>query len=408
MIKQSIIAICLIATATMAADIDMKDIAKNQGLGAGAENLVNTNRAESLSNIQRQNQKQNYYMEALYNHLKLHEEADSKGVVRNGNAVVANFDFKAADAEQKAIEAAATLAQIEEQTKPKIVFVSGYCRVPNKVSINRIAGYVALNCDFDTEAFKNTVLYTAITPDFYSYSLLGTPLYMQTKNKRYSVIGGVALNGLRNSVNLATKVDNYLVSKIIAETGVASSSEIMRYAEEYLNESINYRQQRGAQTVITTQTSTVTTQGADQYQKPKVRDYVALGILDIVTNLVNAAGNAYLSTRSTSFEIEKETIVFVDFKIDLNEQSMRGINYIPNNLIRQEATTDYINSADPTQGMEYPDVGFGDLPDNTGVKDNRVNATPQPSQGNMRNKDMRLDNTIHRNNNQSNGIMRNW
>ena len=232
----------------------------------------------------------------------------------------------------------------------------------NQVKIGRLAGYADLNCDLSID--KKATLKVALTPDFYTYSLIATPLYAMIDGKRFTVNGGAVTNGLRTSINVATRVDDFLVSRIIADTGVKSASVVSQYAHEWLDERRSYRESRNNQAnstyTMNGNTTVVTQQSANNDVKPKFQDYLGGALVEVIGSLMTSIGNAYLQTRDFAFEIDARTILYADLEFDTTRQALRGIGFVPDNMDIQQPSTNFDDS-DPTNGVNYNNIPIGNL-----------------------------------------------
>ena len=324
----------------------------------------------------------------IYGHLKAYEnlrkQSNQGGVTSAVNSAggvpnaTAAFDFYADKQKKDAVLVAQRQEEAQKELLPQYLFMDGYCSIPNEVKIARIAGYADLNCDLSVN--KRATLKVALTPDFYSKSLIATPLYVNLDGKRYTIVAGAVTNALRTSINVATEVDDYLVSRILADTGAKSASIVTQYAQEYLDERRSYRESKNNSrnhTYTTTPGGTVVISEKDSGKDapPKMGDYLGGALVEIVGGLIGSASNAYLQSRTYSFKIDRKTVLFADLQINLNEQSIKGINFQPANMIAQQPSTNFDDS-DPTSGIDYPAVGIGALEnDGNGNKQSENGAT---------------------------------
>lgn len=322
------------------------------------------------------NDEQDNTFAVIYNHIQEYERKHEKDgtmyqATNFDNSELENkgFDFYADKQKQLAEQKALAQAEQSKLTEKISWFINGYCVLKNKVQIGRLAGYADLNCDMSLD--KEVTLKVALTPDFYSYSLIATPLYIMVDDKRFVVNGGAVQNGLRTSINVASRVDDFLISRIIADTGVKSASVMTDYAQEWIDERKSYRESRNNQTnkiYSQNNSSTIVTENsANNNEKPKVGDYLGSAIVSIVGTLIESAGNAYLQTRDFAFEIDKDTILYTDLEIDATRQALRGVGFVPDNLNIQQPSTNFDDS-DPTNGLNFnrlninSEIGFNDNP----------------------------------------------
>ena len=346
----------------------------------------------------------------IYNHLQRYEiMKDKESVVKQGTdftgqaPMSAFHDFHAdrVALEEKALQEQQKIE--EEATKPLYAFLDGYCVLQNEVKIGRIAGYADLSCDLSVN--EHATLKVALTPDFYSKALIATPLYVNLSGKRYTIVAGAVQNGIRTSINVATEVDDYLISRIAADTAVGTASIATQYAQDYLDEKRAYRESKNNkkktnQTVTTGGTVIITEEDASEDMPPKISDYWGGALVEIGGKLIESIGNAYLQTREYSFKIDAKTVMFADLQINLNEQGIKGVGFEPQNLIVQQPSTNFTDS-DPTQGIDYPNANIGALPQ-TGTNINTNSATRQQEQSAARSRNVNSRNTRERRDNRYN------
>lgn len=326
----------------------------------GTNEVISTKQEQNVDDVQ-----DNTYA-VIYNHLQQYEMKRKAGAVSQATNLnddtIHDFYKDKLDEKQALLEA----KKVEEQKakEPYYVFLSGYCVLQNEIKIGRIAGYADLYCDL-SESGKAT-LKVALTPDFYSKALIATPLHLDFDGKKYTVTAGAVQNGIRTSINVATEVDDYLVSRILADTGVQTSSVMTQYAQEYLDERRTYREYKNSKKNTTTQTTSggnviITEEDAGEDMPPRIDDYLGGALVEITGKLIESIGNAYLQTREYSFKIDAHTTLFADLQIDINEQGIKGVGFEPQNLIVQQPSTNFGDS-DPTMGIDYPNANIGNLP----------------------------------------------
>ena len=334
----------------------------------GSHEVINTQRRTKQDDVQ-----DNTYA-VIYNHLQSYEQSKVKS--GSGSALpIVLHDFYADKLQVQAELAAQQQAALEAKYEPKYVFTDGYCVLQNEVKIGRIAGYADLNCDLSVNG--HATLKVALTPDFYSRALIATPLYLNLNGKRYTIIAGAVQNGIRTSINVATEVDNYLVSAILADTAVGTASIMTQYAQEYIDERKAYRESKNNKTKTSTQTTSggnviITQEDDGEDLPPKMGDYLGGALVEITGKLIESIGNAYLQTREYSFKIDAKTVMFADLQIDINQEGIKGVGYEPENLIVQQPSVNFTDG-DPTMGLDYPNANIGELPD-TGTKVNPENG----------------------------------
>lgn len=338
----------------------------NKNRAGGSENTFGTSQAIDIRQEKTVDDIQDNTYAVIYNHLQIYEngkmllEPKTSGQMdRNGSMHDFYADAQAKKRQQAILEQQTTQ---ELNKKPKYLFMDGYCILQNEVKIGRIAGYADLNCDLSINS--HATLKVALTPDFYSKALIATPLYVNIDGERYTITAGVVQNGIRTSINVASEVDDYLVSRIAAESAVKSASVVTQYAQQYLDD--KYRQ-RIQTTNRYDQNGNVISDTDDTTPEPRKADYIGMALVEITGKLIESIGNAYLQTREYSFKIDGKTIMFADLQININEHNMKGVGYEPQNLIVQQPSTNFTDS-DPTMGLDYVDANINILPDTGGIK----------------------------------------
>lgn len=280
------------------------------------------------------------YAEVIYEHYKAYQYFDNKkdkAGTTPAKVVSAGYDFYAEQHQQQLQRTQEQIALEQNfqdmQKQPQIAFLQGYCSMPNELTIERIAGYSVLRCDF-LEHGQGT-LAISVTPDFYSQALVGTPLYVTlSNNQKYTIQNGVILNGARTSINIATSVNDRLIEKIVASTGVTSATIVTKYAQEYLQERKQSREVEEGGDSIISGGNIIQTPTKKNHKEPVKSDYITGATIELASNLIALFGNAYIDSLPYTFKINKDTILYTDLKIDFNERGMRGINYSPTNMIQ--------------------------------------------------------------------------
>ena len=360
------LACCSLMFATNASN----DYAKNRaGITEGSD-VIDTREAVKGNREKTIDDTQDNTFAVIYNHIQEYEIKHAKdGAVLQATGFAGNdiqsgsrYDFYAEHQERIAQRQAQAQAEASKLTEAISLFTNGYCVLQNKVSIGRLAGYADLSCDLSID--KRAVLKVALTPDFYTYSLIATPLYAIIDGKRFTVNGGAVTNGLRTSINVATRVDDFLIGRIIADTGVKSANVMTQYAQEWIDERKSYRESRNNQSNTTytmNGSSTIVTQSsANNNVPPKYQDYLGGALVEVVGSLMTSIGNAYLQTREFAFEIDAKTILYVDLEFDTTRQALRGIGFVPDNMAVQQPSTNFDDS-DPTGGINYNNINIGNL-----------------------------------------------
>lgn len=277
------------------------------------------------------------YAEAIYEHYKAYQYRIDKKTTAPAQMVSAGYNFfeeKTRQEEARLQELANLEKQFNDmQKEPQISFLQGYCTTPNELTVERVAGYTLLRCDF-LEHGQGT-LAISVTPDFYSQALIGTPLYVTlNNNQKYTVQNGVVLNGTRTSINIASSVNDRLIQKVIASVGITSSSIATKYAQAYLDERKASREVEQEGDVITNGDTVIQKGNTTNHQNPPKSDYITGAVVELVSSLASIVGNAYIDSIPYTFKINSNTILYTDLKIDFNEKGMRGINYTPSNMIQ--------------------------------------------------------------------------
>lgn len=280
------------------------------------------------------------YPEVIYEHFKAYNRMPSTITEKSiGKGVVnASYNFYAeyvAEQEKAKIEQAQKQAELKaEMEKPDIRALSGYCTLFNEATIERIAGYATLSCDFIN--YGRGQLTVALTPDFYSQALIASPLYINLNNQRIPVQAGVVTNGVRTSINVATVVNDYKIEKIVAASGIAMANVATKYAQEYLEERKDSREEETGGEIIAQNGVIVQQPSRTNRKEPVKSDYITGAIIELTSNIVNIVGNAYLDSLPYTFKIDKDTIMYSDLQIDFNAKGIRGIDFAPANMIQAD------------------------------------------------------------------------
>ena len=299
---------------------------------------------ETTSLIDLENQKKDdgqfNYSEIVYEHLKAYQRMPRE----NGQGfnvsqeMPAHYNFHnttllTTQAKQEAV-AKNQAIKVQQEAQPDIQFLQGYCFLKNETTIERVAGYANLSCDFMD--YGHGTLAVALTPDFFSQALIATPLYLtlDSTNTRLVVQQGVVLNGMRTSINVASQVNDYLIQKIVAAGAITTSATVTKYAQEYLDELKQSREkQEGGNIYYDNNGNLVQSQTTTNHEKPNKADYITGAAIELVSSLVSVLGNAYLDRLTYTFKVNKDTMLFADLQVDMNKKGMRGINFAPSNMI---------------------------------------------------------------------------
>ncbi|MDA3053530.1 hypothetical protein [Campylobacter sp. JMF_03 NE3] len=328
--------------------IQSQNIAKSK---LDYESYKNTGRSnydsrayETTNLIDLENQKRDdgqfNYSEIVYEHLKAYQRMPRENGqgVNVSQEMPAHYNFHnttllAAQAKQEVV-AKNQAIKAQQEIQPDIQFVQGYCFLKNETTIERVAGYANLSCDFMDQG--HGTLAVSLTPDFFSQALIATPLYLtlDSNNKRLIVQQGVVLNGARTSINVASQVNDYLIQKIVAASAITTSATVTKYAQEYLDELKQSREkQEGGNIYYDNNGNLVQSQTTTNHEKPNKADYITGAAIELVSSLVNVVGNAYLDRLTYTFKVNKDTMLFADLQVDFNKKGMRGLNFAPSNMI---------------------------------------------------------------------------
>ena len=315
---------------------------KNTGLSNYESRAYETTNLIDLEN-QRRDDGQFNYSEVVYEHLKAYQrmpriKETANGAVTVSQEMPANYNFYNTtmlntQAKQQVISQQQAI-KTQQETQPDIRYLQGYCFLKNEATIERVAGYANLSCDFMD--YGHGTLAVSLTPDFFSQALIATPLYLTLDNAKNRLIvqQGVVLNGVRTSINVASQVNDYLIQKIVAASTITSAATVTRYAQEYLDELKQSRtKQEGGNVYYDNNGNLIQGQVTTNHEKPNKADYITGAAVELVSSLVSVIGNAYLDRLTYTFKVNKDTMLFTDLQVDFNKNGMRGLNFAPTNMI---------------------------------------------------------------------------
>lgn len=311
---------------------------KNTGMNNYESRAYEENNLINLD-TQKKDDGQFNYTEVVYEHLKAYQRMPRNfNNTQQTNAVQASYNFfnvnNQVEQQQQTLLAQQKQAKQQKEEAPDIRYLQGYCSIKNETTIERVAGYASLNCDFMN--YGHGILAVALTPDFFSQALIATPLYVQldSKKDRMLVQQGVVLNGVRTSINVASEVNDYLIQKIVASSGIAFGTTATKYAQDYLDEKKQSRvKQDGGNLYYDRNGNLIQGQVTTNTEEPEKSDYITGAAVEFVSSLINVVGNAYLDRLTYTFKVKKDSVMFADLQVDFNKNGIRGLNFAPNNMI---------------------------------------------------------------------------
>lgn len=188
-------------------------------------------------------------------------------------------------------------------------YLAGYCRVPYEVSVSRLAQFVSLTCNFNK---GEGVLTAMFVPDIYSKALIGKPLYVTLNNKKYYVKGGVIMNALKTSINIASVVNDRKIERFIAQTGVDSANIVTKQALAYLQQ----KQQSETQSqAIYPDSNTSNPVVVTNTQAPHVKDYIQNATVQILSKIINNVSNTFFMNLPYLFKVNAHTVFYVNLYV---------------------------------------------------------------------------------------------
>lgn len=279
------------------------------------------------------------YSEVVYEHLKAYQSMPRS--IINGNkatTIKANYDFYTAysqlQAQQNAITKQETQKAQEEATKPDMRYLQAYCTLPNEVTVERLASYAILSCDFLNYGRGNLAI--TLTPDFYSLALVATPLHITINNHKFLVSEGVVLNAARTSINIATSVNDYKIKKIVAAGGIALGNSVTAAAQQYLSQYEQSQTKQSGGDSYVTDGVIVSPNATTNTDKPDTVTYLATAGIEFMSKMVEIVGNSYLDSIPYTFKINQHTLLFADLQADFNTNGIRGVNFAPDNFVQTD------------------------------------------------------------------------
>lgn len=274
------------------------------------------------------------YEEIMYEHLIVNNNNDESVEVHD-QAMSLAYDIKKERqeaAERMAAEASQRVQKQQQLARAERSFTAGrgYCYLDEEVSVQKIASYVMLSCDLN-QPIGHVTLGVSMVPEFYAKALIGNPLYIVKDEERVPIRNGVVMTKDRNSINLASIVNDNLLKKIMATSAYKGIGVAATQAQEYLNQKIasDTQQSSGIQGGLTPITTTVTnTRPPDPYT------YIAVAGIQIVSQIAKIVGENYVQDLPFTFKIAKGRVFYVDLQFTPDE-NMEGYKMKENNIIKQ-------------------------------------------------------------------------
>jgi len=212
-------------------------------------------------------------------------------------------------------------------------YLTGFCVVPNKVSISRLSATVVLNCNFSNNL--NGKLTALFVPDLYSKALIAKPLYItfnKNPNKRYFVLGGILMNATQTSLNIASIINDRKIEQFLAKEGIDSANIVTKNAMAYLQERIKSRQQTSV-TYMKDENGNIVPIQQQQIQKPKITDYIAVSALQLLSNIVSNVSNIFYENLPYLFLVKKNTMLYADLYLTDKPQGLPSFAIPTNNIV---------------------------------------------------------------------------
>jgi len=276
------------------------------------------------------------YEEIMYEHILANNNKEETVEVYDQPVPFA-YDIKKEREDTAARMADAASQRVEEQQRQLVAASKrafsagrGYCYLDEEVAVQKIASYVMLSCDLN-QPIGHVTLGVSMVPEFYAKALIGNPLYIVREDERIPVKNGVVMTKDRNSINLASIVNDSLLKKIAATSVYKGIGVVATQAQEYLNQKIasDTQQQQGVQGGLTPITTTITnTRPPDPYT------YIAVAGIQVVSQIAKIVGENYVQDLPFTFKIAKGRVFYVDLQF-ANGDDMEGYKVLQPNVIKK-------------------------------------------------------------------------
>ena len=343
---KAIILLNILPIALVASGVISINTAEQQKRGQ-MERSGNTVSASDSETTEVNNERENVYLyndEVVLNHILKSESEDKEVGIVVGSVSPLAFDNVGNYKQklEKEIEGRTEIASKEEKVKDKYFFTGGYCRLLSPLKVETLAQYASFSCDL--EGSDDKVRLTAlIQPEHISKALIARPLYVKTaEGNRFLVANGVMMNATQNNINLASKVNDYKIERLLAKGAIESTNIVSNYAREYLEAKKQsdvvqtaYGDDRNSSSSALDQLLLGSRSGvATNTKAPSKKDYVNMAGIELVSKAVELLGTAFLDNLDYLYEMDADTVYYVDLMVSTSE-SMEGVSYNLSSLVNK-------------------------------------------------------------------------
>jgi len=265
------------------------------------------------------------YQEVVYQRLMDNERA--QGSPKQANEV-SSFAAKNVEIQKKKIAALSKKYRASKQKSDKkksyVSFASGYCYTETEITVERLATYAYLSCDFE-KPIGHATLALSVSPDFYAKALIGTPMYIQKGKYRLPIVSGAVLTKDKNSINIANVVNDRKIAKITTMGVYTTFSVATKTAQEYLKMKQEAATTTSTDTIATTSGTTTVT--ATNTSEIPIENYLVSGAIQLVSELAKVVGEVMINDLPYTFKIYKNSVFYVDLELS-GDENILGVRAV--------------------------------------------------------------------------------
>jgi len=272
---------------------------------------------------------QSYYDIAAYN-LLIEHEANSGYNPTIAKANTLGYYNITKQREKILQQNEARLAAIKTQKQKNHIYrLSGYCTIPNEITVKRMQRYSVMRCVFNNNplGLKKGDMFAEFIPLPKHYALIGKPIYISNSflgGRRVPIDNGVIMTIDRTSLNIANRINNVAIKDLLAKSALTLNTVAYQGAVAYL--SAVQQSNTTTQLSSTSTTSGTNTATATNTKPPSATTYLATAGIQFISNLIGLAGSYYINHNIPLYTIFSDSQVYVNFT--LQSKNFNGnINY---------------------------------------------------------------------------------
>ncbi len=270
---------------------------------AYGEQVVNEN---SLGAIKRED-KRFYEQEVLFNYMLVNNRLNQKPYEATKITLL------------NKVEDTKTDTKTDTEKIDDSLTVVGYCNVSENIHIGKQPAASYLDCSTNIGYVK---VFGNLTPINEMATLIFDPQYIDYKKTRFKVLEGAkTTNEARTSYNVATFVNDRKLSEIGLGSTITAADEIKSSTHEYLS-ALKESKRKQETDYVTSGDNVIAVQNTNT-EKPVVSDYYATALINIGAGIVKTAAEVFKKDLPYLYEVNKNTKIFIDLKINKNGEILK-------------------------------------------------------------------------------------